>query len=226
MLLLMPLIAVVGNAAVVGAAHGALSGAAFGAVAQLAVGAHNRRPLEDVVNDAVHGAVHGALTGAAIGGAIGAIGAAIHIARGAHFAHNFRHLDTAANGKKYLYTMNDPASKLAKIGVTKDPATRLAHVSRDVGGAVDFTSITPVDNAFKAEAALHGHFSGLNVPHPNHLTGKEWFNGVSSIDVAGELVKSTVSEQGLSGGLAGSGARQLSDRFRGFGSRFGRRVRV
>ena len=214
MLPLLPLAAVVVKAAGIGAAHGLLSGAAFGAVAQLVVGAHHRRPLEEVVSDALHGAAHGALTGATVGGALGAIGAAIHIARGAHFAHNFNHLEKAANGKKYLYTMNDPASNLTKIGVTNDPATRLAQVSRDVGGAVDFTSITPMDSAFQAEAALHQHFSSLNVPHPSHLTGREWFNGVNSLDVASELVKNTVSEQGLSGGLVGSGASQLSDQSR------------
>lgn len=224
MLPLLPLIAVVGNAAVVGAAHGALSGAAFGAVAQLVVGAHNRRPLEDVVTDALHGAAHGALTGAVVGGAIGAVGAAIHIARGAHLAHNFKHLDKAANGNKYLYTIDDPATKLTKIGVTDNPARRIAEVGRDVGSAVDFTSITPMDNAFKAEGALHQQFSGLNVPHPNHPAGSEWFNGVSSLDVASELVKNTVSEQGLSGGLVGSGASQLSARSRRCGSRSGRLV--
>ncbi|MYD10317.1 MAG: GIY-YIG nuclease family protein [Chloroflexi bacterium] len=226
MLPLLPILAVVGNAAAAGALHGALSGAAFGAIAPLVVGAHNRRPLEDVVTDAVHGAAKGALTGAAVGGAIGAIGATIHLARGARFAHNFRHLDKAANGKKYLYTMNDPASQLTKIGVTNDPATRLAQVSRDVGSKVDFTSITPLDNAFKVEAALHQQFSGLNVPHPNHPTGMEWFKGVGTPDVAGELVKNSVSEQGLSGGLAGSVARQLSDQFRRCDSRSERRARV
>lgn len=188
MLPLLPLLAVVGQAAVVGAAHGALSGAALGAVAQMAVGAHNRRPLEDVVTDALHGAAHGALSGAVVGGAIGAIGAAIHIARSAHLAHNFQHLEKAANGKKYLYTLDDPTAKLTKIGVTDNPARRIAEVSRDVGGTVDYTSIMPMDNAFKAEAALHQQFSGLNVPHPNHPTGSEWFNGVSSLDVASKLV--------------------------------------
>ena len=206
MLPLLPLVAVVGNAALVGAAHGALSGAAFGAVSQLVIGAHNRRPLEDVVADALNGAAQGALTGAVVGGAIGAIGAAVHIARGAHLAHNFQHLEKAANGKKYLYTQVDPATNLTKIGLTDDPARRIAEVSRDVGSNINYTSITPVDNPFSTEAALHQQFSSLNVSHPNHPTGKEWFSGVGSLDVAGELAKNPASEQVVSGGLLGSGA--------------------
>lgn len=214
MLPILPLVAVVGNAAVVGAAHGVLSGAAFGAIIQLVVGAHNRRRLEDVVSDALHGAAHGALSGAVVGGALGAIGAAVHIARGAHLAHNFQHLEKAANGKKYLYTQVDPATNLTKIGVTGNPVKRIADVGRDVGSNLNYTSITPMDNAVKAEAALHQHFSSLNVPHPNHPTGREWFSGVDSLDVAGELVKNTVGEHGLSGGLVGSGASKRSGRSR------------
>ena len=215
MLPILPLIAVVGNAAVIGAAHGALSGAAFGAVIKLVVGAHNRRPMEDVVTDALHGAAQGALSGAVIGGAIGAVGATVHIATSARHAHNFQHLEKAVKGKKYLYTIDDPATNLTKIGVTDNPARRLAEVSRDVGSNVQYTSVvTPMDNAFKAEAALHGHFSGVNVPHPSHATGSEWFSGVGSHDVAGELIKTTVSEQGIGGGLMGSAARQATDRNR------------
>jgi len=202
MLPLLPLVAVVGNAALVGAAHGALSGAAFGAVSQLVIGAHNRRPLEDVVNNALNGAVHGALSGAVVGGALGAIGGAIHLARGAHLAHNFQHLEKAANGKKYLYTQVDSATKLTKIGVTGDPARRIADVSRDVGSKVNYTSITPVGDAFKAEAALHRQFSSLNVPHPNHPTGSEWFSGIGPLEVARELVKDRVGQVSLGGGLA------------------------
>ncbi len=215
MLPILPLIAVVGNAAVIGAAHGALSGAAFGAFIKLVVGAHNRRPLEDVVTDALHGAAKGALSGAVVGGAIGAIGATVHIARGAHLARNFQHLEKAANGQKYLYTQVDPATNLTKIGVTDNPARRLVEVSRDVGSNVEYTSVvTPMDNAFKAEAAIHKHFSGVNVPHPSHPTGSEWFSGVGSHDVAGELITTTVGEQGMSGGLMGSVARQATDRNR------------
>lgn len=210
MLPLLPLVAVVGQAAVVGAAHGAISGAAFGAVTQLVVGAHNRRPLEDVVIDALNGAVHGALSGAVVGGAIGAVGAVVHIARGAHLARNFQHLEKAANGKKYLYTLDDPATKLTKIGVTDNPAKRIGAIGRDVGSNVQYTSLTPMDNAFKTEAALHQHFSSVNVPHPNHLTGTEWFRDVGSMDVAKELVRDAVSAQGLSGGVVGSGTNQLS----------------
>ena len=213
MLPLLPVLAVVGKAAVVGAAHGALSGAALGAAFKMVVGALNRRPLEDVVTDALNGAVHGAISGAVVGGAIGAIGAAIHIARGAHLAHNFQHLEKASKGSKYLYTQVDPATNLTKIGVTDSPARRLAEISRDVGSNVKFTSITPMDNAFKTEAALHQQFSSLNVPHPYHPTGSEWFRGVDSFDVANVLVKDAVRTPSLSGGLAGSGASELSDQF-------------
>ena len=227
MLPLLPLVAVVGNAALVGAAHGALSGAAFGVVSQLVIGAHNRRPLEDVVSDALNGAAHGAIAGAFVGGAFGAIGATLHIARSAHLAHNFQHLEKAANGKKYLYTQVDPAANLTKIGVTDDPVRRIAEVSRDVGSNLNYTSVTPLDNAFSAEAALHQQFSSLNVPHPNHATGKEWFTGVGSLDVAGELAKNSASEQVLSGGLLGSGAslRSASSRRRSNRSTRGARHR-
>lgn len=223
MLPILPLVAVAGNAALLGAAHGALSGAAFGAVAQLVFGAHNRRPIEEVLNNALHGAAQGAISGAVVGGAIGAIGATIHVARGAHLAQNFKHLEKAANGQKYLYTQVDPAANLTKIGVTDDPVRRIAQVSKDVGSNLNYTSITPVDNAFQVEAALHRQFSSLNVPHPNHPTGSEWFGGVDSLDVASELVKATVGEQGLSGGLVGSGASQQSVHSRRRGNRSARK---
>jgi len=225
MLPILPIIVVVGNAAVVGAAHGALSGAALGAISQLVVGAYNRRPLENVVSDALSGAAHGAISGAVVGGALGAIGAAVHIARGAHHAHNFQHLKKAANGKKYLYTIGDPATNLTKIGVTDNPVRRIAEVSRDVGNNVHYTSVMPMDNAFKAEAALHQQFSAANAPHPFHATGTEWFSGVGSLDVAGELLKTTVSEQVINGGFV-AGASLQSDQSRRCDSRSERPARA
>ena len=77
-----------------------------------------------------------------------------------------------------------PAHGLHKIGVTANPVQRLASVQHDVLSKLNYVGITPVDDVFKVESKIHRQFARKNVPHPNHAIGTEWFNSLSSLDLA------------------------------------------
>ena len=96
---------------------------------------------------------------------------------------NFQTLpkDFCING--CLYVMDDAANAISKIGVTTNPAKRIADVQRQVGSKLNYAGIQPVDDVFAAESALHRHFASQNIRHPNHLQGREWFN-LSELDKA------------------------------------------
>lgn len=75
-----------------------------------------------------------------------------------------------------LYVMDDAANAVSKIGVTKNPARRIAEVQRQVGSKLNYAGIMPVDDAYAVESAWHRHFASQNIRHPNYLQGREWFN--------------------------------------------------
>lgn len=96
---------------------------------------------------------------------------------------NFQTLPKDFCIKGCLYVMDDAANAISKIGVTTNPARRIADVQRQVGSKLNYAGIQPVDDAFAAESALHRHFVSQNIRHPNHLQGTEWFN-LSGLDKA------------------------------------------
>lgn len=99
-------------------------------------------------------------------------------------ARNYRSLPDNVCSGGCLYIMDDAAHGANKIGVTNSPARRLAEVQRDVNSQLNYVAITPVDDVYQVEAALHRHFTSKNIIHPNHTTGTEWFSGLSPMDVA------------------------------------------
>lgn len=96
---------------------------------------------------------------------------------------NFRTLPKDFCSDGCLYVMDDAANAISKIGVTTNPARRIADVQRQVGSKLNYAGIQPVDDAFAAESALHRHFVSQNIRHPNYLQGTEWFN-LSGLDKA------------------------------------------
>lgn len=196
------------------AVDGALVGGAFGAVGVVAgpvVGAAGKaaQPVLSVVDDvagptgrAIGGAVKSAAhsvddfvrpvlnqVGSTIGSGVRSVGRTItapfRMARSAWIARfSSGNAMKAACSKRCVYVMDDAAHSLRKIGVTKDPARRLAAVQRDVNSKLNYVSISPVDDAFGVESSLHRQLASKNISHPNHVTGQEWFNNLSPFDLA------------------------------------------
>lgn len=195
-----------------GAAEGALVGGAFGVVGvavapivpvvggalQPVIGVIDdvAKPAVDVVGKAVRpvlGAVDdiagqnltraGNAVSSAAKGVGGTLAVPYRTVTAALNARNFRTLPRAVCGGGCLYVMDDPAHALHKIGVTSNPVQRLAKVQRDVQSKLNYVGISPVDDVFKAESKIHRQFAMQNIPHPNHLKGKEWFNSLSPLDV-------------------------------------------
>ncbi len=150
-----------------GAAEGALVGGAFGAVSvvvapiapvlQPALGVVDdvAKPVVDVVRRAANPVLN------AVDDIAGKV-----ITR-------FRPAPNAGS----LYVMDDAANAVSKIGITNNPARRIAEVQRQVGGSkLNYVGIMPVDDMRVAERALHRRFASQNVRHPNHPQGREWFN--------------------------------------------------
>ena len=150
------------------------------------------KPLASAVDDAVgpllgRVGIRANLAASSTGRALGApyrIGRANLIAR----FYNKRQLQAVCS-RGCVYIMDDSANGISKIGVSKDPAKRLVAVQNDVGSQLSLVGVSPVDDAFTVEAQLHRQLASKNVLHPNHATGREWFSGLSPMDVATVLSK-------------------------------------
>lgn len=179
-----------------------LIGGVFGGVAHVAGPVLNAvggaaKPLATAADDVLSPAVRGIGSvvddlGRSIWGALDDIGSRLgfganKVANAARNAQNYRSLPKAVCNGGCLYIMDDAAHGLSKIGVTKHPVKRLAAVQRDVGSKLRYVGISPVDDVYQVEAALHRQLVSKNVVHPKHLTGTEWFRGLSPSDVAGVL---------------------------------------
>ena len=75
--------------------------------------------------------------------------------------------------KQYLYVIDDPATGFSKIGITKEPARRIAEISKQLGRKVNFSQLKVVNNARAVERFFHNLFSRQNV---SSMPGREWFN--------------------------------------------------
>lgn len=112
------------------------------------------------------------------------MGAPSKLVNSANHAKNFKHLADDVCKNSCQYVMYDKANNVYKIGVTKDPATRLAAVQRDVNSKLNYVSISSVDDAYGVESSLHRHLASKNVTHPGHVKGKEWFSDLNPLDLA------------------------------------------
>ena len=157
-----------------GAAEGALVGGAFGAVSVVAapIVPVVLRPVAGVVDDVAKPVVD------VVQRAAKPVLNAVDDIAGKVLA-RFRPAPNAGS----LYVMDDAANAVSKIGVTNNPARRIAEVQRQVGSKLNYAGIQPVDDMFAAESALHRRFASQNIRHPNHLQGREWFK-LSELDKA------------------------------------------
>lgn len=176
------------HAALDSAKDGALIGGVFGPVGLVAgpvVGA-----LGNVVDD-VAGQVIGQV-GSAVGSTAKAVGrtvsAPFRMARSAMIARYYRRMPQLCS-KGCIYIMEDTVNATRKIGVTNNPARRISEVQRDVHSNLNYVSVSPVDDAFATENALHRQLAAKNVRHPNHQTGTEWFSGLNPFDIAAVMSK-------------------------------------
>ena len=192
-----------------GAAEGALIGGAFGAVGvvaapilpvvggalQPALGVVDdvAKPVVDVVGKAakpVLGAIDD-IAGPTLTRAAAATSSAANRV-GHSLAAPYRMVSAALNGRNFLtlpravcsrgclYVMDDAANAASKIGVTTNPARRIVDVQRQVGSKLNYVGITPVDDAFTVEGALHRQYASQRVAS---APGREWFK-LSPLDVA------------------------------------------
>ena len=175
----------VAQAAITGGKDGALVGGVFGGVGAAAgpVTGSFAHIVDDIAGPAGRALGGAGAAAKTVGRAISAttpyrVGRALFAAR----YYSKQQLKTLCN-LDCVYIMDDAANAVSKIGVSKDPATRLAAVQNTVGSRLILVGASPVDDAFAVESQLHRLFAHKNVPHPNHATGTEWFRDLSPADV-------------------------------------------
>ena len=177
-MIVIPIALVIAQHALIGAGRGALMGAITGTIGGTITSAREGDTIRGIIVVATNAGLKGAVQGAKVGavfGAIGGVGHAIHLGRSARLARNYQKLPRDVRSGGYLYVMDDTANAVSKIGVTKNPARRIAEVQRQVGSKLNYTGIMPVDDMRAVERAWHRHFASQNIRHPNHLRGREWF---------------------------------------------------
>ncbi len=92
-------------------------------------------------------------------------------------AQNFKAMEAAPEGTKYVYVMEDSANGLHKIGFTKNaPPERLQNLSSATKSKLDYSCIIETEKNSKLESKLHSMFSDQRTTHPTPHSGHtEWF---------------------------------------------------
>ncbi len=101
------------------------------------------------------------------------VGGAAASARNALFARFYQSLPKTTAPSGYVYVMEDVANSAQKIGLTTNPAARLAQVERTVGSKLKYACIIPTSNMRALESLLHTTYASQNLP--NTGAGREWF---------------------------------------------------
>ena len=136
--------------------------------------ANTRSTIVDSFISGFHAGKECAIVGAITGGIFGALAPFLNLAM------RFQLIQRLLNwvpgfkpAKLYLYVIDDAVTGFSKIGITKDPARRLAEISSQLGRKVNFSQLKLVANASAVERFFHNLFRARNVPS---MPGREWFD--------------------------------------------------
>ncbi|MCY3796387.1 MAG: GIY-YIG nuclease family protein [Chloroflexi bacterium] len=184
-----------GEEAIVGATTGAVTGGIFGVAGQV------MRPILAVIDDffrsilgwlddaarSVAGAVDDAVAGIrkALESVVKGIRGQFNRWRNGWNAQHYKTIAEAPEGAKYVYVIDDSATGLKKIGMTKKPpAERLEALKGSLKSELDYTCIIQTEKDSKLEGNLHSLFADQRTNHPIPHSGQtEWFV-LSAVQIA------------------------------------------